>query len=390
MAISFEFRQLSIPFRFSYGHSKASHKGVELLICIARNEMGQCGYGEAVPRIYVTGETPASVWADLPKLHRLFSSVTNLETLKETIREEATKWKGAFPSCAFCCVELALTDLFSRQTKKPFYAALGTKNREELSYSGSIGMGKKSFLKTQLVTYRAWGLKSFKVKVGSTHDLESLKMVRKVLGNQVRIFVDANGAWDKETAIQKMEAFHALGVWGIEEPLRRKSPDQKQLQYDCESTLTDQHYQANAWLRERSPMDLIADESVISPRSLQRAIDHSAFDVVDIRLSKLGGAALSATAIKQAVGAGMKFYIGAMVGESAILATAGSSLGAVYADHLLIQGHSHGALHRKKIMKGGMKMRWGGRVKIMDSVGLGVRRNHRILDAFTLKQMTLK
>ena len=390
MKATLEIRHISIPFRFAYGHSKASHRRVESVVCTVRDENGTCGYGEAVPRHYVTGESCASVMEDAKRIAPvLLSAIQNVETLKTALIEQAEHWTGPFPSCAFCGVEIALLDLLSRRAGVSFHSLLGTQKLDELSYSGSIGIGNPLFLKAQLLAYRAMGLKSFKLKVGSDHDLESLEMVRQILGNDVRIFVDANGAWDRETAIRKAEAFQALEVWAIEEPLRRRTPELSALQRDCEGTLDERHYQDNAWVRQRSPIPLIADESAISLQSLRAVIGQKAFDMVDIRLSKLGGGLLSANMVEQVTEAGLRFYIGAMVGESAILAAAGSGFGSVHAEHLLIQGHSHRALHGRKTMKGGPKLRHGGKLLVGQEAGLNVFPHPKTLDALTLKKEIL-
>ncbi len=50
-------RKITIPFRFGYGHAKANHKGVSIIICTAYDNNSRKGFGESVPRTYVTGET---------------------------------------------------------------------------------------------------------------------------------------------------------------------------------------------------------------------------------------------------------------------------------------------------------------------------------------------
>lgn len=387
MKITLEVRHIFIPFRFAYGHAKASHRGVESIVCIARDTNGQFGVGEAVPRLYVTGESCASVMADVKKIAPvLLEAAADLDSLRAKLLELAERREGPFPSCAYCVVELALLDLLTRRAGLPFHAALGEQKAQTLSYSGSIGMGKKPFLHAQLLAYRAMGLKSFKLKVGGNHDLESLRLVRNILGHDVRVFVDANGAWERETAIRRIEELHQLGVWAIEEPLKRRAPQPTEKQLDCEETLDELHYKNNAWLRKRAPMALIADESVISLRSLRMAVEHRAFDVVDIRLSKLGGGLLSARMVQEVVEADLQYYIGAMVGETAILATAGSEFGSVFSEHLLIQGHSHRALLGRKITTGGPRLRLGGTLRPGASPGLGISLKATALDRVTRKK----
>jgi len=391
MNIQIEVRHVSIPFRFTYGHSKASHRGVELVVCIARDDEGRCGYGEAVPRTYVTGETCDSVMQNVGECAALLlENCDDAESVRKAMIETADGWEGAFPSCAFCAVELAILDLIAHKQEVPFFSVMGEQQVDSLSYSASIGLGASAFVTSQLLAYRAMGLKSFKLKVGGDHDLEALTRARNILGRDVRIFVDANGAWDRETAAQKMEKFHAAGVWGVEEPLRRRDPEQKGAQFDCEETLNDRHYKDNAWLKDRSPISLIADESVISLRSMRAAIEFNAFDVVDIRLSKLGGAMLSSHLVELAREAGMEFYVGAMVGETPILAAAGAHFGAVHADHICIQGYSHKALHRIRSFAGGPSPKLNGTLTLKNEAGLGVSARWGRLDQITLKKEVIE
>lgn len=387
MNIQLEARHISIPFRFTYGHSKASHQGVELILCCATDSEGRRGYGEAVPRHYVTGETCDSVMKDLEVCIALLKEKASDEVaLRRALIEIATGWNGPFPSCAFSAIELALLDLFSHQKQKPFHALLGAQQTTSLRYSASIGLGSSAFVKMQLLAYRALGLNSFKLKVGGPHDFDALKLVHRVLGRDVRLFVDANGAWDRETAARNMDRFQAAGVWGVEEPLRRRVATKIKGQFDGEETLDEMHYQNNAWLKQRSPISLIADESVISLRSMQNIIKYDAFDAVDIRISKLGGAFLSSHIIELAKANGMQFYIGAMVGETPVLATAGAHLGSVHADHLCIQGHSHRALHRTQSFSGAPALKANGKLKLTDQVGLGVWAHRGRLERLTLNK----
>ena len=391
MKIRLEIRHVSIPFRFAYGHSKATHRGVELILCMARDGEGRCGYGEAVPRTYVTGETCDSVMRRVvSEGARILDLCGDVSSIRKGMVEVASGWEGPFPSCAFCAIEMAVLDLMAYQQACPFYKMMGERSADSLQYSASIGLGTSAFVTAQLLAYRALGLRSFKLKVGGENDEAALQRVHAILGQDVRIFVDANGAWDRETAARKMEFFHKAGVWGVEEPLRRRDAERVEGQYDCEQTLDERHFKDNAWLRARSSVDLIADESVISVRSMRAAMALDAFDVVDVRLSKLGGAMLSSHIVDMAREHGMKFYIGAMVGETPILAAAGSHFGTVHADHLCIQGYSHQALHGISCFSGGSRIQRKGRLVVSEDVGLGVSARWKRLDQVTLKKETIE
>lgn len=69
-----ELKCCEIPFRFSYGHALATHRGVKAVLCIMYDNDGNYGVGESVPRPYVTGESVETVMADAEAiLKKLFT-----------------------------------------------------------------------------------------------------------------------------------------------------------------------------------------------------------------------------------------------------------------------------------------------------------------------------
>lgn len=387
--MEFEARHVRIPFRFGYGHARKRHVGLEAVVCIARHETGGVGYGEAVPRTYVTGETCDTVMAEIPRLlERTATADADVQALRQQRIELAKTWQGGFPSCACCAIDTALLDLFARQAGKSCAAWMGAESLEPLVYSASIGMSKKAKLLATLLLYRALGLQHFKVKVGGSEDIDRIRLIRRVLGRNVTLFADANANWDRETAIRCIDSLQAHGVWAIEEPLRSAEAEAKSLGgVDRFSILTDEHYESYRWLRERSPLPLIADESLICWQSAQRIVAHQAFDILNVRLSKCGGPWISTSIVELARQSGLRFALGAMVGETPILATAGAHFATVHRDHLYVQGFSHRLLHARRFVRGEPAMRSQGKLDIHRSLsGLGLRVDQKSLDALTLRR----
>jgi muconate cycloisomerase len=318
--IDFEARHVRIPFRFRYGHARKQHVGLDAIVCIARDEEGKQGFGEAVPRSYVTGETCDTVMAEIPGLLELTSiDEVRPSAFQQQRRQLATAWKGGFPSCACCAIDTALHDVFARQKGQSCAAWMGAESFEPLVYSASIGMSKKTKLLATLLVYRALGLKHFKVKVGGSEDIERIRLIRRVLGREVKLFADANAHWGRESAIRHIEALQAHGVWAVEEPLRSGESEPTPLGgFDRFAALTDEHYENYHWLRERSPLPLIADESLICLQSARRIVAHQAFDILNIRLSKCGGPWMSTQIVELARESRLRFAFGAMVGETPI------------------------------------------------------------------------
>lgn len=357
------------------------------MICIARDADGRQGIGEAVPRTYVTGETCDSVMTAIPELLRQTSiDGESADDWRQQRAEFAYNWQGGFPSCACCAIDTALHDLFARRQNQSCAAWMGADSLEPLVYSASIGMSKKTKLIATLLVYRALGLKHFKIKVGSADDFERIPLIRRILGRDVTLFADANASWDRESAVRHIEALEKHGVWAIEEPLRSAEPNTlPQGALDRFGVLTDEHYEDYRWLRERSTLPLIADESLICLYSAEQIIAHEAFDILNIRLSKCGGPFVSSQIVDLARTNGLRFAFGAMVGETPILATAGAHFAALHRDHLYVQGFSHRLLHGKRFASGEPSIRRRGLLRIGDNdLGLGVEVNEKSLDALTI------
>jgi L-alanine-DL-glutamate epimerase-like enolase superfamily enzyme len=327
--------------------------------------------------------------ADIPKLLVQTAAEDNCpDSYRQQRRELVATWKGGFPSCACCAIDTSLQDLFAQQQNRSCAAWLGAESFEPLVYAASIGISTKTKLIAALLVYRAIGMKQFKVKVGGKEDIERIRFIRRILGRNVQLFADANASWDRETAIRHIEALQAQGVWAVEEPLRSADAEPNRLgRFDRLAVLTDKHYEDYHWLRERSPLPLIADESLICLRSAERIVAFQAFDILNVRLSKCGGPWLSTQIVEMARENQVRFAFGAMVGETPILATAGAHFAALHRDHLYLQGFSHRLLHGRRFARGEPSIRRGGTVELGDAChGLGLDVDRPSLDALTIRR----
>ncbi len=379
---------IRIPFRFAYGHSQKTHNEVEAIFCQVRSVDGVIGLGEAVPRSYVTGETATSALKDAEALaaRLIDNSFTCIEDIFETMRSEARRITGPFPSSSFCALDLALHDCLARHHGEAMAEHLGTQSRA-LSYTASIGLSGKVKLKALLMAYRLSGITSFKLKVGDPHDAERLAVIKNVMGEDVRVFADANGAWNEQEAVRQIDTLSSAGVWAIEEPLEIPMPSgatKTSLQIDRESILDTQHFERYARLKTTVSIPVVLDESLISIGTYEQAIKLAAADILNIRLSKLGGLSLALDMIDR-MPQTMQYSIGAMVGESPVLAAAGYYLGCTKPAHRWIQGFSHRILHGRTITRGGPRMKRGQVYPCKDD-GLGLTIRPNSLDSVTITQ----
>jgi L-alanine-DL-glutamate epimerase-like enolase superfamily enzyme len=162
-------------------------------------------------------------------------------------------------------------------------------------------------------TREAAPYKILKVKVGKPNDEEFIKAVRSEAPDKP-IRVDANEGWtDKEEAIKKIEWLVKNGIEFIEQPMPSHMMEE------------------TAWLRDRSPVPIIADEAVKSARDIPKLAE--AYDGINIKIMKSGGLQEAMRMIWLAKSLSMKIMIGCMIESSVAISAAAQMCSLIdYAD----------------------------------------------------------
>lgn len=127
----------------------------------------------------------------------------------------------------------------------------------------------------------ARGITTVKVKVGDALEVDRVAAVREALGPGARIRLDANGAWDLDEAVERIERLARYGIELVEQPVAR---------------LDDL-----ARLRRRVDVALAADECVRSTEDARRLAALGAADAVVLKVQPLGGVR-AALAVAEAAG----------------------------------------------------------------------------------------
>ncbi len=177
---------------------------------------------------------------------------------------------------AIAAVDTALWDLKAKLLGLPLAKLFGAA-RESVPVYGSGGFTSYDVgrLVTQLHGWASSGIGRVKMKVGRdpSQDAERVRAARDALGEDVQLFVDANGAYDRKQALAQAEAFAALGVSWLEEPV--SSDDLEGL----------------ALIRERAPagMDVAAGEYGYDSFYFRRMLDAGAVDVLQADATRCAG-----------------------------------------------------------------------------------------------------
>src|SRR5207248_3879526 len=123
---------------------------------------------------------------------------------------------------AIAAVDVALWDLKARLLALPLTDLIGRVRRSIPAYgSGGFTSYSDQQLHHQLADFAADGLHMVKMKVGRDPDLDPdrVAVARKAVGPDVRLFVDANGAYTRKQALALAAEFASLGVVWFEEPV---------------------------------------------------------------------------------------------------------------------------------------------------------------------------
>ena len=333
--------RLRIPFHQTFSHALHSREESDAIVVKVSGSDGRSGFGEGLPRAYVTGENSDSMiarirdflaprifqesfypgWQTIEQLQSLLPDWTqNLESNNSVIA-----WNAAF-----CAVELALLD-WSLRADHSALADYLPPCRFEVVYSGVISADSPKDAAALAKRMARLGITQIKVKVGTADDAARLDAVRKAVGDSVELRADANGAWTATQAVEQLKLLAPFKLAIIEQPVAADDiAGMKQVRREC-------------------GIPVMADESLVTVEQARRLIAEDACDLFNIRLSKNGGIAGSLAIAKIAQEAGIKIQVGAQVGETGILSAAGRTFAAhvpalvcaegSFGTWLIIRGH---------------------------------------------------
>ena len=213
-------------------------------------------------------------------------------------------------TAAKAAMDIALHDWLGKKMGQPWYRVLGLNPEKTPVTTFTIGIDTKEVVRQKVK--EADEFKVLKVKLGGDNDKEMITTIREVTDKPLR--VDINQGWkDRDAALTMIEWLATKGVEFVEQPMPK-------------DRLEDM-----AWLRSKSPLPIVGDESV------QRLVDvrkaYGVFDGINIKLMKSTVLHEAYAMIRTAKALGMKVMLGCMTETScAISAMAQLSPLADYAD----------------------------------------------------------
>jgi len=187
---------------------------------------------------------------DTPDYENKLQWVCDNINLKQEVLLEAMK---LYPSIQFG-IETAFLDLKAKKSMNLFPSKF-TKGVDYIPINGLIWMGDFSFMLEQIADKLDKNFTCIKMKIGAI-DFESEISLLKKIRNQfsvkdVELRVDANGAFSKDNALEKLKILSDFDIHSIEQPIKQGQVDE--MARLCEST----------------PLDIALDEELIGVIDIQ-------------------------------------------------------------------------------------------------------------------------
>lgn len=383
---SIELRHVAVPLKSKIRHASHERTTSDSLIVKATLQSGAVGYGEGVPRLYVTGESIETAFAAISTFDagRAVGSPTNFDSAVHQVAairlpEIENDARGMFGNAARAALELALFDAYGREFDQSVGDAIRRLSQAGLHYhhepwkvrySGAITADTVKKERISAFKMRVYGFHQVKIKVGveGQDDASRLVALRKILGSRMDVRLDANEAWPASELIERVRPLRRFRPSALEQPVAHAEV----------SALTD--------LRPTLGIPVMLDESLCGIPDAIRSVSELTADLFNVRISKCGGLAPSLEIMAIAGRNHLGIQLGCHPGETGILSAAGRHLASNVAGIRYLEGSYDRHVLASNIINEDITFGYGGRARPLNGPGLGVTINTERLDAMTVKR----
>ncbi|WP_456277539.1 o-succinylbenzoate synthase [Bacillus sp. AK128] len=255
---------LKAPFETSFG--KVAEKDIILVHAFGGGKVG-IGESVAMPYPIYNEETTGTVWYMLeefliPKL--LETEIQHPDQISELFSYIRRN------NMAKAVLEMAVWDLYSKQTNQTLAAAIGG-TREEIEVGVSIGIEPTiEKLLEKVDSFLQDGYRKIKVKIKPGWDIEPLRAIRNTFGYSVPLMADANSAYTLED-MELLKQLDQFNLMMVEQPLAHDDIiDHAKLQAELQTPIC-------------------LDESIHTVEDTRKAIEMGACKIINIKVGRVGG-----------------------------------------------------------------------------------------------------
>lgn len=349
MIADMEYFRIQIPMTRVFRTALGSINSYTGFLVRLRTDDGLEGWGEATPSKRITGETEGSTASVLELLRAELRGMeeTSIDLIWELMQRAVGGNYGAKSA-----IDTALWDLMGKRAGMPVYRLIGGyRDRMETSYTVDLGTPEEA--DEQLSEYIRMGLRAIKIKLGQglQDDYERVKKARRMAGGSAKVYVDFNQSYTPKKALDLSGSIQKFEIEFLEQPV--KALDFEGLKY----------------VRDRSDIPVMADESVHGPEDAVRVIRMEAADMINMKLVKAGGITRGRRLIELAEAAGMPTMIGCTV-ETRVGITAATHVALALKNVHYTDLDGYYSLSRE-LTRGGVRLK-GGEHSVSGEPGLGL------------------
>jgi o-succinylbenzoate synthase len=361
---SIEVFPIAIPLKQPFKTSKAQQTMGNFVIVKVHTDEGIIGLGEGDPRPHMTGETLETTTyvlkkyicphligenpLDIAKIHNIMDRLIELN-----------------PS-AKCAIDIAIYDLIAKKCNMPLYALLGGAIRRDLYFNAFCDLAEIKETIQVIKEQIKEGARSVKIKVGSDplRDFQKVRELRKEIGPEFDLIVDANQAWDVYEAINAIRNMEKY-VTVVEQPIFWK---------DLEGM---------AKISKMFKVHIMADESVWFVHDAKKVARIGAATMINIKFTKSGGIYEAKKIATVSSLYGIKCMVGTTT-ETSIMTSARAHFAASTENVKYLDADTRTYLYEDVAY--GLKME-GKKVLLEDKPGLGIEVDDKILKKYIVRNL---
>ncbi len=267
-----ELGEIQIPLVTPFKTALRTVTSINDIVVKIRSDFEYVGYGEAPATAVITGDTKGSIVAAIRDF--IAPSIIGMDV--EDIDGVMRKVQNAIVknTSAKAAVDMAIYDLYAKCLDRPLYKVLGG-HRRAIETDITISVNDTEEMVRDSLRGVSQGFGILKVKVGKEgiKDVERIAAIRKAVGENIVIRVDANQGWEAKEAVRIIRAMEdkGLDIDLVEQPV--DAHDFDGLKYVTSNVYT----------------PILADESVFSVQDAIKIIQEHAADLINIKLMKTGG-----------------------------------------------------------------------------------------------------
>ncbi|MBW1960329.1 MAG: hypothetical protein JRJ04_02640 [Deltaproteobacteria bacterium] len=263
---------VNVPLRAKFTTSQSSRTHQRSVVIEVHTDTGLTGLGNVDPSPKYSDESAEEIVSCLKDA--LIPAMLHKDPRNIVLCMAELDRKTAGHYHAKAALDMALHDLTAKELGIPVYRLLGGAVCESIPLVSSwIGHVPAQEAADMAIQHVEQGFRTLKIKVGKQieEDIQRVRAVRKAVGADIQLRIDANEGYTPQQAIRAIKGFTPYGILYCEQPVSRDD------------------WHGMAQVRKAVDVPVVADEAIVEPKDIIQAVEKEAADIVKLKVMKNGG-----------------------------------------------------------------------------------------------------